>query len=197
MHFNSVPAPVCESFTSIAPPGKENEWEVDCSHCGLNPMCRLLAYGDERAELPEGLLLRRERVARGETIFRKGDPFRSIFAVKSGSFMSVVNGSKDAEQVVGFHFAGELMGAEGLAEGYYPYTARALESCSVCELRMERLQETGCSVEKIQQGIIMLLGSQVAHNHALSASLIRQNGEQRLAAFILGVVNRLCALNSD
>ena len=84
-----------------------------------------------------------------------------------------------------------MLGAEGVAEGTYPCTARALEASQICELRMERLPETGRSLEGLQQGIIEILGREIAFNHALMASLIRQSAEQRIAAFILNLSQRL------
>ena len=56
---------------------------------------------------------------------------------------------------------------------------------------MERLPETGRSLEGLQQGIIEILGREIAFNHALMASLIRQSAEQRIAAFILNLSQRL------
>ena len=191
--FSKGMKPERNSTRCVLPPSKENEQEVDCELCGLDPMCQLLEYGEDETDLPEGILLRRQRVAKGETIFRVGDPFRSIFAVKSGSFMTLNNTPRGVDQVVGFSFTGELIGTDGLAGGYYTSTARALEASSVCELRLERLQQAGRPIELLQQGIIALLGEDIAFCRSLNASLIRQNGEQRLAAFILSASNRMAA----
>ncbi|MCB1872729.1 MAG: hypothetical protein KDI49_12145, partial [Gammaproteobacteria bacterium] len=60
--------------------------EVDCEDCGLDPICMVLDYAEESSGVPEGVLLRRRPVERGEAIFHQDDPFCSIFAVKSGSF---------------------------------------------------------------------------------------------------------------
>lgn len=165
--------------------------EVECENCGLDPMCDLLGYAEEGSQVPEGVLLRRCPVSRGETIFRKGDPFRSIFAVKSGSFKTYVPKTDKQDQVVGFHLMGELIGAEGFAGKAYPYTARALEDSSVCELRLEGLGETGRSVEAVQQGIITLLGGEVAFNHELISTLVHQSADQRIAGFLVSLSTRL------
>jgi CRP/FNR family transcriptional regulator len=151
----------------------------------------LIDYGEGASRIPGGILLRRQQVARGETIFREGAPFRSIFAVKSGSFKSLICPQEGGDQVVGFHFAGELIGTDGVADDRYTCTATALEPSSVCELRLERLPETGRPLELLQQGVIALLGQEVAFNHSLGAALIRQNGDQRVAAFLLNVSRRL------
>lgn len=172
-------------------PKPDNPVEVACDHCGLDPLCAILEYDEGKSKLPEGILLRRRPVPRGETIFRKDDPFRSIFAVKSGSFKTYIPKLDRGDQVVGFHLAGELIGSEGLAGALYPYTARALEESSVCELRLSRLPETDYDIEALQQGVIKLLGSEVAFNHELISSLVHQSADQRIAGFLLSLSLRL------
>jgi CRP/FNR family transcriptional regulator len=165
--------------------------EVACEDCGLDPMCSILDYADEQSNVPEGVLLRRRHVARGETIFLKDDPFRSVFAVKSGSFKTYIPKASGTDQVVGFHVIGELVGIEGLSGQRYPYTARALQDSSVCELRLESLSESGREREELQQGIIKMLSAEVAFNHQLITALIHQSADQRLAGFLLNLTQRL------
>ncbi|MCW8889296.1 MAG: helix-turn-helix domain-containing protein [Sedimenticola sp.] len=172
-------------------PEKKLPGEVACEDCGLDPMCSILDYADEESNVPEGVLLRRRHVARGETIFLKDDPFRSVFAVKSGSFKTYIPKHTGLDQVVGFHVIGELVGIEGLADQRYPYTARALQDSSVCELRLEALSESGREREQLQQGIINMLSAEVAFNHQLITALIHQSADQRLAGFLLNLTQRL------
>ncbi|MES9963507.1 MAG: helix-turn-helix domain-containing protein [Candidatus Sedimenticola sp. 20ELBAFRAG] len=165
--------------------------EVECQNCGLDPICSILDYAEEESGVPDGVLLRRRPVSRGETIFRKEDPFHSLFAVKSGSFKTYVPRFDHTDQVVGFHLAGEMLGCEGMASEVYPYTARALENSSVCELRLEKLTGAGRPVEALQKGIIELLGKEVAFSHELIASMVHQTSEQRVAGFLLSISSRL------
>ncbi|MEW7976609.1 MAG: helix-turn-helix domain-containing protein [Candidatus Sedimenticola endophacoides] len=93
--------------------------------------------------------------------------------------------------MVGFHLLGEVIGTEGMAGRAYPYTARALENSTVCELRLERLPETGRSVTQLQQAVIDLLGAEVAFNHELTAAMVHQGSEQRIAGFLVSLSRRL------
>lgn len=151
----------------------------------------VLDYAEESSGVPEGVLLRRRPVERGETIFRQDDAFCSIFAVKSGSFKTVMSHTGTSRQVIGFQFPGELIGVEAMSQKNYPCTARALEKSSVCELRVARLPESGRPLEALQASIIELLGKEVAFNHQLVSSLVHQSAEQRIAGFILSLSNRL------
>ena len=171
----------------------DTELAVECQNCDLDPMCSILDYADEGSGVPEGVLLRHRHLSRGETIFRKDDPFRSLFTVKSGSFKTYVPNSEGGEQVIGFHLFGELMGAEGLSGGVYPYTTRALEAGAVCELRLDGLSKSGRSQEELQQGIIQMLSSEISLNRQLMSAMIHQSAEQRLLSFLNNLSQRLKA----
>ncbi|TNF99006.1 MAG: cyclic nucleotide-binding domain-containing protein [Gammaproteobacteria bacterium] len=167
--------------------------EVSCDHCSLKDLCEVLGYGSDETNLPEGTLKKDQGIAKGETIFRMGDSFRSLFAVRAGSFKTLVSSDTDSEKVLSFHLAGELVGAEGLAQKHHSCTARALEPSSVCEINLERLEETGLPMETLHMAIISLLGKKIAFEHSINASLIRQSAETRLAAFIYCLSERLTA----
>ena len=162
-----------------------------CEQCGLDPICQVLDYASEASGVPAGILLRRQPVARGAILFRYQQPFTSIYAVKSGSFKTFVPDAQHPDQVLGFQLAGELIGAEAITSGSYPCTARALETSSVCELRLQRLAETGRPQVELQQAIIEVLGGELAASHRMLASLVHQSAEQRVAGFLLNLSGRL------
>ena len=179
--YSATGAPVEQSPCGNQGCSGKPDREVDCRNCSLDPLCLLLEYAEDDSNLPEGILLRRRPVARGETIFRTGDPFHSVFAVKSGSFKTLLPSQSGQDQVIGFHFPGETMGTAGLVAG------------NMCEVRMERLEESGKSTEMLQRAIIEMLGKEVSFNNSLMTSLIRQSAEQRIGAFLLNLSQRLQA----
>lgn len=164
--------------------------EVACSECGLDPMCQVLEYAEPSSGVPPGVLLRRQPVKKGEVLFDVHQPFDAIYAVKSGSFKAVVPDLNRQDRVVGFYLPGDLIGVEGMANRRYAYSVRALEGGSVCVLAVGRLCESGRTTEDIHHALIDMLGTEVALNHTQTVSLIRQNADQRLAAFILSLVLR-------
>ena len=171
-------------------PNAKSVQEVACSECGLDPLCQVLDYAEQGSGVPEGVLMRRQPVQRGEMLFSLNQPFAAIYAVKSGSFKAVVTGTSGQDRVVGFFLPGDLVGAEGMANQAYSYGVRALEESSVCSLEIDRLAHTGRSTEVLQEALITMLGQEVALNHMVTSSLIQQNAEQRLAAFILSIAKR-------
>lgn len=163
----------------------EHLLEVACRDCGLDPMCQVLEYAEPGSGVAPGILLRRQPVEKGEELFSIEQSFTAVYAVKSGSFKATVPDLNKQERVVGFYLPGDLIGAEGMANHYYSYSVRALETSHVCVLDMGRLEESGRPTEAIQKALIKMLGQEIALNHSVTASLIRQNADQRMAAFIL------------
>lgn len=165
--------------------------EVECSACSLDPICYVLDYAVRGSDVPGGGLSRREWVPSGGTLFSPTDQFHSIYAVKSGSFKAVVQDTKGRERVLGFYFPGELIGADAMSSRRYSTTVRALEPSQVCELRIHQLPESGRPTEVIQRAIIEMLCKEMELNQLITSSLINQNSEQRLAAFLITVSKRL------
>jgi CRP/FNR family transcriptional regulator len=178
----------CCVFSDTAKPNAE---EVACSECGLDPMCLVLDYAASGSGVPEGILLRRRQVQAGEPLCEPGQPFDAIYAVKSGSFKALMSDAHAGDRVVGFYFAGELIGVEGMAKQRYAATVRALETSQVCVLHLDRLHLAGRSQQLIQKALIDMLSREVAQNQQMIVTLVRQNAEQRLAAFLLSLSQRL------
>ena len=153
-------------------------------------MCQVLDYATPGSGVPSRILLRRQLVSKGERLFRVEQSFEAVYAVKSGSFKATIPDLNRQERVVGFYLPGDLIGAEGMANRYYSYSVRALEASSVCILDIGRLEQSGRSTEAIQRALIEMLGQEVALNHSVTVSLIRQNADQRMAAFILSLALR-------
>ncbi|MEP7300124.1 MAG: helix-turn-helix domain-containing protein [Caldimonas sp.] len=73
-----------------------------------------------------------KKVARGETLFRAGDRFDSVFAAWTGFFKTVIGSNPGREQVTGFQMCGDLLGLGGIDTGRLKVDAIALENSQVC-----------------------------------------------------------------
>lgn len=98
---------------------------------------------------------------KGEAIYRKGDPLRSIFVVRSGSVKirkSLDWGDYDVES---FHFSGDLFGLDSLDERIQGYDAVALAETEICEIPLKQFEALGASIPKLQQLFISELANQI------------------------------------
>jgi CRP/FNR family transcriptional regulator, anaerobic regulatory protein len=163
---------------------------VACQDCGLDPLCQVLEYGEQDGEAVSAILQRRQPIQRGALLFSTNQSFFAVFAVKSGSFKAVSLDFTGKERVVGLFLPGDLIGVEGIANQVYLYAVRALEESSVCRLEIDHLAQSGRSTEKLQDALIRLLGHEIVMNRIVTTSLIQQNAEQRLSAFLLSISKR-------
>lgn len=86
---------------------------------------------------------------------------------------------------------GELIGVEGMANQRYANSVRPLEASQVSILHLDRLNQAGRSQQAIQRALIDMFSREVALAQHLTAALVRQNADQRLAAFLLSLSKRL------
>ena len=159
-----------------------------CGVCTLRDVCLPSGLADSAPELLEGLVYTRRRVKRGETLYRAGACFESLYAVRSGFFKSQVVLEDGRDQVTGFHMGGDVVGMDGIATNSHTTDVIALEDSEVCVLPYARLEEPGLlrqlhklmSRELVRdQGVMMLLGTMRA--------------EERLASFLLNLSQRFLA----
>lgn len=124
----------------------------------------------------------------GEHLFRVGDNFQAIYAVRSGCFKTYMNDDTGREQVMGFHLPGELMGLGAIYPDYYPLNAVALDTATVCRFPYSDLVDLAAQVPSLQHQLLRLMSKDIAGSQALSGDF---TAEERLAAFLMSLSRRL------
>ncbi len=166
--------------------------EVDCNNCSLFGVLGLLDnFLDEKPETVENILLRKKPVKKGEIIFHTDDTFQAVYAIKKGTFKSYKCLDDNLDQVIGFHFPGELLGIDSVRSTNYSYSAQALETGELCQIKFDKLDMLGNCLPQFQEQLIQVLSNQILMDQKLFYVLGRQRAEERLVAFILDLSNRL------
>jgi CRP/FNR family transcriptional regulator len=161
-----------------------------CSGCNLRDLCLPRGMGDVEAELLDSLMFARRRVKADEVLYREGDRFSFIYAVRSGTFKSTLTLVDGREQVTSFNIAGELMGLDGVASGNHASTARALEDADVCAIPYARLCKLANDHVAMQQLVTRLMSRELVREHGVMLLLGSMSAEERLAAFLLNLSRR-------
>ncbi len=163
--------------------------EVACNNCDFSEIKEVI-LGVEDVSIVSQILKRQQQVPKGEGLFRAGQPFHAAYAVKSGTFMSYRLLEDGEEQVLAFHLPGELIGIDAIREKHYSYSARALESGSICELYFNDLVKLGKGYTNAQDSLIRLMGGQISQAQRQSILAARQAADERVAAFLLNLAER-------
>ena len=164
-----------------------------CCNCHLRDLCLPCGLGGSDVQRLDGLLFGRRRIRPGETLYRAEDRFQFIYAVRSGTFKSSLTLADGREQVSGFHMAGELMGLDGVAHGRHASAATALEDAEVCAIPYAHLSELAAVSSDMQMVMARLMSREIVREHSLMMLLGSMNAEERLAAFLINLSQRLKA----
>ena len=141
----------------------------------------------------DSLMFGRRKIESGQTLYREGDPFKFIYAVRSGTFKASLMLADGREQVSAFFMAGELMGLDGVAQGTHASSATALEDTEICSIPYAHLTEMSAANPGMQNVISRLMSREIVREHSLMLLLGSMNAEERLAAFLLNLSQRLNA----
>ena len=162
-----------------------------CDQCSSAQQCLCKGFDAETLRQFESAIKQVRLLTRGDHLFSAGERFRGLYAVRSGSVkVSTVTDSGE-EQVVGFYLPGDIIGLEAIDRSVHDGTAMALETSSICELSLTRLEQMGCQIAALQQQMNRMYAHEIAKNHAMFRMLGRKNAEQRLASFLTNLSERL------
>ena len=167
--------------------------QTTCSACHLRELCLPCGMNGAEVEQLDSLKFGRRRVKAGQTLYRQGDPFQFIYAVRGGTLKSSLTLPDGRDQVSGFHIAGEQLGLDGVAHGKHGTTATALEDTEVCAIpyaHVAQMTVTGTGSEHL---ISRLMSREIVREQSVMLLLGSMNAEERLAAFLLNLAARLKA----
>ena len=175
-------------------PSKIAQCRTPCLTCNLRELC-VPCCGLTRAQrdLADRLAFTRTRLRRGETLFRSGDPFAALYAVRYGFFKSLSLLEDGREQVTGFSIAGEVMGMDGIAPEVHVCNAVALEDSEVCAIPFTGLQELAQEIPDLQRHVHKMMSREIVREHGVMLLLGSMNAEERLAMLLLDLSRRFAA----
>lgn len=162
-----------------------------CSKCSLKELCLPVGLMAEAMRQLDSVLRQSRRLKKGEYLFRSGDEFHSLYAVRTGFMKTTIASFDGRDQVTGFFMSGELVGLDGIYHKQHTCDAMALEDSEVCELPFERMEELGVAVPSLQSHFYRLISREILRDQGVMMLLGNMRAEERLAAFLLNLSQRL------
>lgn len=161
-----------------------------CADCSLSQLC--LPAGVDREDLGRlDIMVERKRsFQRGESLFRAGDPLRSVYVTSDGAFKTVVVNEAGEEHVLGFHLPGELFGLDAIGSGRHRCEAIALVEAKVCELPFTNLSSVAAQLPSLQRQLLRVMGQSADRDHDHVDVLSRRQASERIALFLQGLCER-------
>ena len=172
---------------------RHEPFKVACSSCNLRELCLPMGLNRENLDRLDSLVASRRAVPRGESLFRAGETFQSLFAVRTGFFKTCVSSADGRDQVTGFQMAGELLGLDGIGTDSHTCDAVALEDSQVCVIPYAELEDLSREFSDLQHQFHKIMSREIVREHGVMLLLGSMRAEERLAAFLLNLTQRLQA----
>jgi CRP/FNR family transcriptional regulator len=172
---------------------KADTLKVACSNCNLRELCMPVGLSETELQRIDDLVAVRRRVKRGATLFSNGEKFTSLYAIRTGFFKTCVVTEDGRDQVTGFQMAGEIIGLDGIVHEHHTCDAIALEDAEVCVMPFHRIEELSREVGALQHHVHKIMSREIVRENGVMLLLGSMRAEERLAAFLLNLVQRLHA----
>jgi len=170
----------------------DSAWAI-CPFCGPHKQC-LPPHVLEPYATRLGHISGHRRVARGDYLYRAGDAFTHLHAIRSGDVKTSRVSADGEEQIIGFNMTGDLLGVDAIHDGRHRCNAIALEQSEICTLSFTPLQELFLFMPRLLQHFLQLMAAEIARQQNAIILLGNTRTEQRVAAFVISLASRYLAL---
>jgi CRP/FNR family transcriptional regulator len=161
--------------------------QVACSRCALGELCLPRGLTADETERFEQIVHRSRPIQPGEHIFRSGDEFRSVAAVRTGCFKSYVIDHEGQEQVLGFHLPGEIIGLDAIHTGTHTANVVALDTSAICGLTFESVSSMARHMPELQSELFRVMSQRISELETIAGDL---SADERIAIFLLSLSDR-------
>lgn len=168
--------------TILLSAGSKKATTVACSECSIGNVCVPAGLNHEDMQQFEKIVNKSRPLHSGEHVFRRGDPFVSVAAVRSGCFKSYVIDEDGTERVLGFHLPGELLGLDAIYPRKHICDVVALDTSAVCALPYEDITALSAKVPALQSQLFRTMSQRIGDLSTIAGDY---TADQRLAAFLL------------
>ena len=165
--------------------------KVACSNCNLRELCMPLGLSEDELKRLDDLVTTRRKVVRGDSLYRNGEKFSALYAIRTGFFKTSVAAEDGRDQVTGFQMAGEVIGLDGIVSDHHTCDAVALEDAEVCVMNFDRLEDLSREINALQRHVHKIMSREIVRENGVMLLLGSMRADERLAAFLLNLVQRL------
>ena len=161
-----------------------------CSQCNLRELCLPYGLSEQEIEQVDAMVGVRRRVKRSQHLYRAGEGFEAIYAIRSGFFKTDVLLEDGRNQVTGFQMAGEILGMDGIGTETHTCNAVALEDSEICIIPFPQLENLSREIHTLQHHFHKVMSREIVRDHGVMMLLGTMRAEERLAAFLLNLSQR-------
>jgi CRP/FNR family transcriptional regulator, anaerobic regulatory protein len=175
---------------SRAPSVSIEDLKAHCLTCSMRELCLPVGLTADEMKQVDSLIVNRTTLKRHETLYRAGDPFHALYAIRVGSLKTNMLVEDGRAQVAGYHMPGDIIGLDGVGTDHHGTEAIALEDSEVCVLPFVNVEDLARSVPALQHNLHQVMSNEIARDQSVMLLLGSMHAEERLAAFLLNLADR-------
>jgi len=180
----TIPVPPPQSTATV------HELRSRCAACSMHQLCLPMGLSEMDMARLDQIIGRRRKVPRDTHLYRVGDPFTNLYAIRLGHFKThQINPSGD-QQITGFQMAGELLGMDAISTDRHHCNAIALEDSEVCEIPFTRLETLFAEMPTLLHHFHRIMSQEITREQSVMLLLGNMRAEQRFAAFLTNLSAR-------
>ena len=130
------------------------------------------------------------RFQKGEVLYRFGDKFDALYAIRYGSCKTVLLAKGGHDQIAGFYMVGEVVGMDGIGSEFHECEAIALEDMEAFRLPFDDVESFARFSPEFGHGVHKLLSQECGRAYTVMLMLGTMCAEQRVAFFLLDLSQR-------
>ena len=161
-----------------------------CATCSLRGLCLTAGLAPDAMRRLDDIVGHRTRIKKRDTLYRPGDPFTALYAIRLGSFKTVLLAEDGREQITGYHMSGDIVGLDGISADCHACEAIALEDSEVCVLPFDRLDELAHDEPHLRHNLYRFISKDICRDQDMMLVLGSRCAEERLALFLLNLADR-------
>jgi CRP/FNR family transcriptional regulator len=126
-------------------------------------------------------------VRKREVLYRTNTPFATLYAIRLGTFKTVMLSEDGHEQIIGYHIAGDILGLDGIGYDLHACDAVALEDSEVYALPFARLDDLARREPVLRRNLYRVVSRSLRNGRDMMVLLGSLSAEERLATFLLDI----------
>ena len=157
-----------------------------CQTCNLRELCLPVAFTSDQMDQFDALVVHRTKVRKHASLYRSGDPFHSLYAIRNGTLKTMVLAEDGREQVMGYHMLGEVIGFDGIGTttATTPGQSRSKTPKSA-RLPFNSIEKLARTMPTLQHNLHQMMSTVMTNDQSVMLLLGSMRGEERLAVFLL------------
>jgi CRP/FNR family transcriptional regulator len=187
------PAPIDSApggMVSPAPGISIEDLRAHCLTCSMRELCLPVGLTTDEMKQVDALIVNRTTLKKHEALYRAGEPFHALYAIRVGSLKTTMLVEDGRVQVAGYHMPGDIIGLDGIGTARHGTEAIALENTEVCVLPFVNVEHLARSVPALQHNLHKVMSKEISREQSVMLLLGSMRAEERLAVFLLNLADR-------